>query len=267
MPESGAPIKLDFLNPSGAMTGKLLPSGNSIDEVQLESKPNGFSSFQVSLIDAANPFVYVRAADLGLTGNEAPAALIKHIDTLMAIRCAAAVKMGLAPDVATAALTAGTPKIAIVGPPAAYVTPAGRQLKDTDMNLTIRSFGMGAPHPTLQMTGAVCLAAACAVPGSIPNQIVTAGSKKLSSPLRVAHASGILEIESDLEINGAGTVIVHSGSVYRTARRLFEGNVAYLAKEVVSAPIAKSNGVAAHHVKHAVLENGHVTMPRMTEVA
>ena len=231
--ETGGPIRLDFLNPAGAMTGKLLPTGQAIDKLSL---PDGLftrSTIQASLVDAANPFVFVRASDLGLTGAETPAALSQHTALLMAIRCAGSVKMGLAKTIEAAALTAGTPKIAIVGRPMATALAAGRQLSESDMDIQIRSFSMGAPHPSLQMTGAVCVAAACAVPGSIPNLLLgtqegsaAASVGRLPSPLRIAHASGIISTDAELTYDpDTHSVTVHSASVYRTARRLFEGNV------------------------------------------
>ena len=214
------------------MTGKLLPTDRSCDTIELRPGTSNADSVRVSMVDAANPFVFVLASDLGLHGNEKPAELVQHTGTLMDIRCLAAVMMGLAPDVATAALTAGTPKIALIGSKASYVTTAGRELAPNDMDLHVRAFSMGAPHPSLQMTGAVCLAAACAIPGSIPNMVVAAARSSAASrtdqPLRFAHGSGIIETESVIRVESNGTIIVQSGSVYRTARRLFEGKVSYL---------------------------------------
>lgn len=189
------------------------------------------------MVDAANPFVFINAVDIGLQGNEVPSTLVPYTSLLMQIRCAAAVAMGLSPDVQTAAGIPGTPKIALLGPPAPFVTGSERSLSEEDMDLHVRPFSMGMPHTSLQMTGAVCLAAACAVPGSIANEIVEAArsrdpvpaSSVSNPPLRFAHGSGIIETDSDISVAADGTVTVHSGSVFRTARRLFEGSVYYLA--------------------------------------
>jgi 2-methylaconitate cis-trans-isomerase PrpF len=214
------------------MTGKLLPSGRAIDVVKLPKNSLGLSSIEVSLIDAANPFVFVRASDLGLRGNELPSVLSAHADVLMAIRCAAAVVMGLALNFEAASMVPGTPKICLCGSPSDYTTTSGRHLLSREMDINVRPFSMGAPHPSLQMTGAVCLAAACAVPGAIPCQIV-GEARALSGfggPLRFAHGSGVIETEADVSVSLSGEVDIRSASVYRTARRLFEGKVSYMAK-------------------------------------
>ena len=65
---TGAPVRLDFVEPGGAATGKLFPSGNTMDRLEVP----GFGSIDASLVDAANPAVFVRARDIGLTGTEFP---------------------------------------------------------------------------------------------------------------------------------------------------------------------------------------------------
>ena len=61
---SGAQVRLDYIEPGGSGTGKLLPTGNVIDELDIE----GFGKINVSIIDAATPLIYILAEDLGLTG-------------------------------------------------------------------------------------------------------------------------------------------------------------------------------------------------------
>ena len=63
---TAAPIRLNFLDAWGAMTGSLFPTGRRIDSID---------GLEVTCIDAAMPLVIVRAADLGLSGREAPAEL------------------------------------------------------------------------------------------------------------------------------------------------------------------------------------------------
>ncbi len=65
---TGAPVRLDFLAPGGATTGKLLPTGKPTDRLDVP----GIGPIDVSLVDAANACVFVRALDLGLTGRELP---------------------------------------------------------------------------------------------------------------------------------------------------------------------------------------------------
>ena len=65
---TGAQITLEFMDPGGAATGSLLPSANAADTFEIE----GVGSVEVSMVDATNPMVFLRAADIGLTGGEGP---------------------------------------------------------------------------------------------------------------------------------------------------------------------------------------------------
>src|SRR5688572_20103166 len=65
---TGAPGRLEFREPGGATTGKLLPTGNVVDTLDV----TGCGKVRVSMVDAANACVFVRAADLGVTGTELP---------------------------------------------------------------------------------------------------------------------------------------------------------------------------------------------------
>jgi 2-methylaconitate cis-trans-isomerase PrpF len=68
-PGTAAKIELSFMDPGGATTGKLLPTGNVVDELRIE----GGGCYRVTIVDAGNPTAFVRAEDLNLKGNELPA--------------------------------------------------------------------------------------------------------------------------------------------------------------------------------------------------
>ena len=109
---SGAPVRLDFLDPGGAGTGKLLPTGNPVDQLEL---PDGRT--EVSIIDAANPCVFVLAEAMGMSGTELPDELESNGDLLArleAIRIAASLRMGIATTPAEAARKPSIPKVAMV---------------------------------------------------------------------------------------------------------------------------------------------------------
>ena len=117
---SGAPINLVFENPGGGATGKLLPTGRPTDELQTRG-----TRFEVSMVDAGNPCVFVRAQDLGLVGCELPDTLSQFseaLDALESIRLSASVAMGIAENINEASAIPGIPKIAIVSCPADSMT-------------------------------------------------------------------------------------------------------------------------------------------------
>src|SRR5262249_5099930 len=115
-------------------------------------------------------------------------------------------------------------KVAIVSGPQAARTLSGRNLSAEDLDIGIRMISVGQPHRAVPITGSICLAVAARVPGSLPNRLARAGS----GPIRIAHASGVTLVDAKIADAGAGGAIrAEHGAVYRTARRLFEGNVLY----------------------------------------
>ena len=63
---TAAPVRLNFLDAWGAVTGGLFPSGQRQDDID---------GLRVTLIDAAMPMALMRASDLGARGDETPAEL------------------------------------------------------------------------------------------------------------------------------------------------------------------------------------------------
>ena len=176
-----------------------------------------------SCIDAANPCVFVSAGDLGLTGVELPTALeddAVFLERMEAIRQAASVAMGLAADLEAARKLASIPKVAIVSAPQPSPTLSGRRVGAGEMDIAVRMISVGQPHRAVPITGAVCLAVAARVPGSIPHRLCA--SKE--GPIRIGHASGTNLVEATVQDGKA-----LNGAVFRSARRLFEGNVIYRA--------------------------------------
>jgi 2-methylaconitate cis-trans-isomerase PrpF len=216
-----APIRLEFLEPGGARTGKLLPTGSPIDDLHL----GGQRSVKASCVDAANPCVFVAASAVGKSGDELPDVLDNDADFLQrmeAIRCAASVKMGIAPDLDQARRMTGIPKVAMVSGPIAGRTLSGRELAAADADIWVRMISVGLPHRATPITGAICLAVASRIPGSIP-----AGLAKSDGPIRIAHPSGVTLVDAGVSRSDSGAVKADYGAVYRSARRLFEGNVVY----------------------------------------
>lgn len=216
-----APIRLEFLEPGGARTGKLLPTGRAVDEFDI----NGLGIVKASCVDAANPCVFVEASAVGQSGDELPDVLDRDtvfLQRMEDIRCAASVKMGIAPDLEMARRMTGIPKVAMVSGPRAGRTLSGRELAVADADIWVRMISVGQPHRATPITGAICLSVATRVPGSIPAQLSNA-----NGPIRIAHPSGVTLVDAGVSLSADGVAKADYGAVYRSARRLFEGNVVY----------------------------------------
>ncbi|WP_244625624.1 PrpF domain-containing protein [Methylobacterium mesophilicum] len=175
---TGAAIRLDFLDPGGATTGRLLPSGRTRDVLEVP----GHGSIEASLVDAANATVFVRAADLGLTGRERPDEVDARPDLLIrleAIRAAGSVAMGIAPDLAAAHAVRMVPFICFVSPPD----------DGEEGDLVIRAISNGQAHRALPLTVSLCTAAAAQIDGTVVAACRRAASPRDRCALRCPRAS------------------------------------------------------------------------------
>jgi 2-methylaconitate cis-trans-isomerase PrpF len=217
---SGAPIRLDFLAPGGAITGRLLPTGNVTDRLTVA----GIGEVEVSIVDAGAACVFVRATDVGLTGTELPEALDANhgaLERLQAVRRAGAVAMGIARNEQEAADNIGIPAIGFVMPPMDAPTLSGEPIRSDGVDLTMRFISNGQPHRALPVTSSLCTAVAARIAGTLPNQSLGASA---ASSIRLGMPSGILTVDADVTRDG-GEWTAHSGAFYRTARRLFDGRI------------------------------------------
>jgi 2-methylaconitate cis-trans-isomerase PrpF len=222
VPFAGAEIRVEFLDPGGASAGALLPTGRARDLLEVP----GVGRIEATLLDAGNPTVFVRAADLGLTATELPAAVdgdAALLARLEAIRAAGAVAMGLAASAEAATRERpATPKIAFVAPPRSYVSSAGVTMSAVDIDISARILSMGRLHHAFTGTGSVALAAAAALPGTIPAEVARA--VPAGTPLAIGHTSGRLEVGAVVAcVEGAWRV--EKAVMRRTARRLMSGAV------------------------------------------
>jgi 2-methylaconitate cis-trans-isomerase PrpF len=220
---TAAPIRLEFAEPGGSRSGRLLPSGRAVDVLDIP----GLGPIEASLIDAANPCVFVRARDLGKTGTELPDILdndTTFLDHMKAIRCAGSIAMGLAKDDEEAETMPSAPRVAMISEPQASSTLSGRPLEPTDMDISIRMISIGQPHRAVPITGATCLAVGARIVGSIPHELAGATDK----PIRIAHPSGIVVVDARVDhADNPATAHARYGALYRTSRRLFDGHVYY----------------------------------------
>ena len=170
---TGAPIRLDFVQPGGASTGKLLPTGQTMDRLDVP----GLGAIEVSMVDAANAAVFVRARDVGLTGLELPDQLEARPEVMAlldAIRVQASVRMGIAPDEAAARRITIVPFVAIVSPAADSPSLTGEPVRAAEVDLTVRVISNGQPHRALPLTISLCTAVAARIAGTVVAEMTVA---------------------------------------------------------------------------------------------
>lgn len=215
-----AEIPLEFLDPAddGQEGGAMFPTGRVVDRLDVP----GVGSFDVTLINAGIPTVFLNAADLGYSGTElqdainSDAAALARFET---IRACAAVKMGLIEDVAQAATRQHTPKIAFVAPPADYTASSGKLIRASEIDLLVRALSMGKLHHAMMGTAAVAIGTAAAVPGTLVNLAAGGGDRQA---VRFGHPSGTLRVGAQAELVD-GQWQVTKALMSRSARILMEG--------------------------------------------
>jgi 2-methylaconitate cis-trans-isomerase PrpF len=217
---TGAAVRLDFLDPGGASTGVLLPTGNAVDSIDVP----GVGRIEMSMVDAANACVFVSAEELGLVGTELPDRLEDDralLERLALIRHSASIAMGIATDPG-AAKAKSIPFIGFVSAPRDALVLSGQTLPANSVDVTIRMLSNGQPHRALPLTGSLCAAVAARIEGTVVHRVLR--KRDAGQPLRLGMPSGILRVEAAVARTGEQWAASH-GSLYRTARRLFEGFV------------------------------------------
>lgn len=207
---AGAPIRLAFRDPGGAATGRLLPTGRVADRLAIE----GIGGVEVSLVDAANPVVFLLATAVGLRGDETPGELDAWSGRPLfeEIRVKAAAAMGLATEEEARRTLKNLPLVSFVSP-----------LRQAGAAVATRMISAGQPHKATPLTGAMCLAIAARLPGSVVQRALRPGTPP-GGDLTIEHASGLLSVAAVVEEAENGPV-AREAVVYRTARRLMEGRV------------------------------------------
>jgi 2-methylaconitate cis-trans-isomerase PrpF len=181
---------------------------------------------EVSCVDAANPFVFVRAESLSLKGTETDEldgrAEIKSI--LEAIRCQAAVRLGITASEEEATRSSqAVPKAAMVAAPNAYTASNGRTIEAHEVDLLARMMSMGTLHRAYAVSGAIATAGAAMIPGTVVSELLRETSRGRDL-LRIGHPGGVIDVGAVIETRSAGC-IYKEAVLGRTARRLMEGHV------------------------------------------
>jgi 2-methylaconitate cis-trans-isomerase PrpF len=212
VPGRGSRIDLEYVDPGGAVTGSLLPTGNEVEALDVDGE-----TVEVTIVDAATPAVFVRAADLGVSFDEPPerletdAALARKLER---IRAHAAVAAGLAASPKEASEhVRSVPKLVLVG-------------TADDVDIAVRALTMGRAHRAVQLTSGIALAAAAALPGTVVRGCLAGrfDATGEGAVLRVGHPSGVMELRVRVSPRGSEWHL-ESVTASRTARRLMEGTV------------------------------------------
>ena len=217
-----AEIPLEFLDPvdEGDEGGAMFPTGNVVDTLEVP----GVGTLQATMITAGIPTVFVRAADVGLTGAELQPAINESRERLAmfeAIRTAGALRMGLIKTPDEAAKRQHTPKVAFVAPPADYVASSGKAVRAADIDLVARALSMGKLHHAMMGTASVAIATAAAIPGTLVNEAAGGGAREA---VTFGHPSGTMRVGAAAE-QVDGQWVVRRALMSRSARVLMEGQV------------------------------------------
>jgi 2-methylaconitate cis-trans-isomerase PrpF len=224
VPGTGAEIFMDYRQTTGAKTGRLLPTGNVTDRLKLGSG----QSIEISLGDAANPCVFIRAGDVGLTGSELPLRINEDaglIALLREIRGRAAVLAQFCTAWEEAETRSPSlPLVVLVAAPADYTDMNGGQVERGTMDLRARLVFYNKCHESMAGTGSMCTAAMSCVQGSIVHEAAHASMG--GGTLRIGHPLGVMQVAVESEPGTAGASLRYRRLGFgRTARRIMSGEV------------------------------------------
>jgi len=234
-------IKLDFINPGGSKTGKLLPTGNATDTLtDIAGLKDG--RITASMVDCGNPCVYVRAEDMQLSDGTTmettmlPESIANHpslLSILEEIRVQGSLTMGLTPTRDAALMQRSIPKVCVVASPPVnpYKLLTGESVTDpSSYDILTRTISTGDPHRAIPITVSLCVAAASRIKRSVVESVLRSeGPPADEKGIVIAHPSGRITVGAEMQTSEDGSVEVKAATIYRTARKLFDGKVYYMA--------------------------------------
>lgn len=205
--QNGAKINVSFLDPDGAFTGRLFPSGNLIDTMYTQSG----KTFNVSILDTGNIVAFVHASAFNLIGPEGEDVINNEeiLNEIEELRIAVGIKLGIfKTEQSVNPQVDALPKIALVANP-----------ENDSVDIIGRYISMGKLHKAFAVSGSIALAAACKIPNTIPNLLV---NEPKNNMVVIGHPSGTIPVEIFIDKNESDYSVV-KGSIGRTARRIMEG--------------------------------------------
>lgn len=224
VPGTGAMIELDYRLTFGAATGRLLPTGNPVDFLDVP----GLGRVEASIVDIANPVCFVEAGAVGARGTEARPDIVADpglMKRLEAVRGAAALACGFVkPGENPAQASPLLPMIAFVSPAIDYRDYAGGgAIPAGGMDFAARILFNQLPVETYTGTGTVCTTVAALIEGTVVNR-VCGPAAKATGAVRLGHARGVNRVEVSVD-NGPSGPLVRKAVFRRTARRILDGLV------------------------------------------
>jgi 2-methylaconitate cis-trans-isomerase PrpF len=237
----GSKIKLDFEAPYGSKTGKVLPTGNKVDRIL---------AYNVTCVDGATPCIFIRAGDVGVDGTILPNDFNKLPDKLALlerIRKAAAVAMGIAPT--EDAVPRTIPKIGLISMSSEHSTLSGQTLQSSQTDLVVRFLSDTQPHRAIPLTAALTTAVAARISGTLVEQTL-APDPVVDGVITIGHASGRLQV--DATMNETDKHIPVKATVYRTAKRLFEGTSFWVSSPEAEPARGAPRSIFGSHGTHSL---------------
>ena len=220
---TAAELQVNFLNPAGAKTGKLLPTGNLTDELAIP----GFGTIRATILDVSNPMVLVRAEDIGMKGTELPEEIngnARVCELLEKIRGTAACMMGFAEDLEDARENSpAVPKVGFFTKPVTFTDIVGKTVQESEMDLCARVISVFKCHKACPLTSASSISVAAFLKGSLLYETLGAPEKGRTT-VRIGHPSGVMTMVPHIETEGS-EVRLPAVAVQRTARRIMEGTL------------------------------------------
>jgi len=197
VPGTAAAVPIAFRDTAGSSCGALLPSGNVIDVIE---------GVEVTMIDNGMPCVVMRAADMGITGEETPEELEANTQLRMKLErlrliCGPLMNLG---DVTNKSV----PKMTMVSAPR------------NGGAISTRTFIPHRCHKTIGVLGAVSIASACLQEGSTAFDLAE-NSKGANRSLSIEHPTGEMTVVATMDDKAA----VSSAAILRTARKLMDGEI------------------------------------------
>lgn len=183
----------------------------------------------VSIVDVANPCVFVRAEEFGLDDSELPdhfASSPALIERIRELRGKVAERIGLTMDWRDVdRQSPSLPLFVAVSAPRAYPTMQGETVDPARTDLHARRVWNYRCHESMAGTGSMCTAAASRVPGAVVNQVIEEQAAA-TGRLQIGQPMGVVSVEVEAEpANIEGSFTFNMLGFSRTARRIMDGFV------------------------------------------